>query len=133
MLAGDSTLVTTLRGLKSAILYVEVAEHKRDQGLSDAEVEAILAKEAKKRQDSADLFTQGGNAERAAAELAEKAIIEAYLPTRLTTEELQAIITTIIAANPDANMGQVIGLVKQQTGSRAEGGAIAGLVKAQLG
>ena len=41
-----------------------------------AEMIAILSKEAKKRQESADLYVQGGNQERAQAELAEKAIIE---------------------------------------------------------
>jgi uncharacterized protein YqeY len=61
MLAGDKTLVTTLRGLKSAILYVEVAENAREKGLPEDAVVAILQKEAKKRQESADLYLQGGN------------------------------------------------------------------------
>lgn len=63
MLAGDKTLVMTLRGLKSAILYIEVAQGIRDTGLPDAEVIDLLAKEAKKRQESADLYKQGGNQE----------------------------------------------------------------------
>lgn len=72
MLAGEKTLVTTLRGLKSAILNVEVAKGLRETGLADSEITDILAKEAKKRQESADMYTQGNSPERAAAELTEK-------------------------------------------------------------
>src|SRR6185369_11783185 len=86
LLAGDKTLATTLRGLKSAILYVEVAKGVRDEGLSDEEIVTLLAKEAKKRQESADLYVQGGSQERADAELAEKKAIEVYLPQQLSDD-----------------------------------------------
>lgn len=56
MLAGDKTLVTTLRGLKSVILYEEVAKGLRDTGLDDDAVITLFSKEAKKRQESADLY-----------------------------------------------------------------------------
>src|SRR3954462_11571922 len=90
MLAGQKTLVTTLRGLKSTILYAEVAKGSREEGLSDPEAIELLAKEAKKRQESADLYKQGGSPERAEAELTEKQVIEQYLPKQLTEDELQA-------------------------------------------
>src|SRR5437879_2903064 len=80
MLAGEKTLVTTLRGLKSVILYAEVATGSRDKGLSDQEIVELLAKEAKKRQESAELYQKGGSQDRAEAELAEKQVIERYLP-----------------------------------------------------
>src|SRR5437870_5728591 len=88
LLAGNSQKVTTLRTLKSALLNVKVAEGKRESGLSDDEVIAIFSKEAKKRQESADLYQQGGDATRAAAELTEKAIIEEYLPAQLSEAEV---------------------------------------------
>ncbi len=72
MLAGDKVLVTTLRGLKSVILNVEVAEGSRETGLADDKIISLLQKEAKKRQESADLYLQGGSVERQQAELAEK-------------------------------------------------------------
>ena len=61
LLAGDSQRVSTLRQVKSVILNVKVASGKRASGLGDDEVLPILAKEAKKRQESADLYKQGGN------------------------------------------------------------------------
>lgn len=61
LLGGDKVLATTLRGLKSVILYAEVAKGVREQGLDDEEILRLLAKEAKKRQESADLFTHRSN------------------------------------------------------------------------
>jgi uncharacterized protein len=135
MLGGDKTLTTTLRGLKSAILYVEVAKGNREQGLTDAEVIEVFTKEAKKRQESADLYKQGGNAEKAEAELTEKVVIENYLPAQLSDEELGKLVDDAIVelgvSGPQA-MGQVIGKVKQASKGQADGGRIAALVKEKL-
>ncbi len=92
LLASDAQRVSVLRGLKSVLLNVKVAEGKRDSGLDDDAVLAIFAKEAKKRQESADLYKQGGSQEKADAELAEKAIIEGYLPEQLGEAELGAMV-----------------------------------------
>ncbi len=135
LLAGDKVLATTLRGLKSAILYVEVAKGLRDEGLPDDEITVVLAKEAKKRQESADLYRQGGRAEKAQAELDEKKVIEQYLPAQLSDEELATVVDEAIAAvsatGPQA-MGQVISAVKQKAGSTVDGGRIAAMVKQRL-
>jgi uncharacterized protein YqeY len=135
MLGGDKILTETLRGIKSAILNVEVAENKRETGLTDEEVTTLLQKEAKKRQESADLFKQGGNEEKSLAEQAEKTVIEKYLPAQLSDAELDALIQSAIdelnASGPQA-MGQVIGLVKQRSGGQADGGRIALKVKEKL-
>ncbi|HUC89920.1 MAG TPA: GatB/YqeY domain-containing protein [Patescibacteria group bacterium] len=135
LLSGNKVLATTLRGLKSAILYVEVAKGAREQGLGDDEIITILAKEAKKRQESADLYIQGGSQERAQAELDEKKAIEQYLPAQISDEELGRIVDEAIAevgaSGPQA-MGQVIGLVKQKAGASADGARIANSVKERL-
>jgi uncharacterized protein YqeY len=136
MLSGDSLRVETLRGLKSVILYADVATKKRDTGgVDDDEVLTLLAKEVKKRQESADLYVQGGSQERADKELAEKAIIEAYLPAQMSEEEITTIIDAIIAeqgAEGMQAMGKVIGAVKAKTGNSADGSVIARLVKERL-
>lgn len=135
MLAGDALRLDTLRGLKSVILYAEVAAGKREQGLADDEIETLFAKEAKKRQESADLYLQGGSPERAEKELAEKSIIESYLPERLDDEALGVIIDEVIAAQGPVTpqvMGAIIGAVKQRVGNTADGGTIAKLVKEKI-
>jgi uncharacterized protein len=135
LLGGDKNLVSTLRNLKSAILYAEVAAGNRETGLDDNAVIAVLSKEAKKRQESADLYQQGGSPERAAAELAEKEIIERYLPAQMTDEELVSIVEAAINETEEPNlqkMGQIIGLVKQKVGNGADGSRIATLVREKL-
>ncbi len=135
LLARDSFKATTLRGLKATLLNVKVAKGKRESGLSDDEVIDVLAKEAKKRQESADLYKQGGNEQKASDELAEKAMIEEYLPEQLSKEEIIKIIDEVIAATGASSpqqMGQVIGQVKGKAGAAADGALIARLVKERL-
>ncbi|HKU18321.1 MAG TPA: GatB/YqeY domain-containing protein [Candidatus Saccharimonadales bacterium] len=135
LLAGNTSLATTLRGLKSVILYAEVAAGSRDTGLADEAIIALLGKEAKKRQESADLYTKGGRPERAEAELAEKRVIEAYLPQQLSDDELKQLVdevaTELGATTPQA-MGQVIAKVKEKSNGAADGSRIAQAVKERL-
>ena len=135
MLAGEKDRVTTLRGLKSSILYAEVAAGKREDGLDEQAIVALMQKEAKKRQESADLYKQGGNTEKAQSELTEKAIIEAYLPEQLSEEKVRELVNAEIAKidNPTPQqMGQIIGGVKAASKGNADGALIARLVKEQL-
>lgn len=135
LLAGDKDKATVLRSLKSVILYAEVAAGVRDKGLDDAVIIALFAKEAKKRQESAELYRQGAAEQRAAAELWEKEIIESYLPEQLSDEELASIVEdTIKSLNASGSqlMGQVIAAVKQKIGASADGSRIAAMVKERL-
>lgn len=135
MLTGDRVLATILRGLKSVILYEEVAKGVRNTGLDNDAVIVLLAKEAKKRQESVDLYNKGGDLERAAAEQKEKEIIEAYLPAQISDEELSKIVEEIIEttdATSMQQMGRVIGAVKTKVGVGADGARIAELVKKKL-
>jgi uncharacterized protein len=133
LLAGDKFTAEVLKSLKSAILYEEVAQKVRDTGLNDEQIQLVLAREAKKRAESAELYAKADQKERAETELNEKKIIEAYLPKQLSDEELEAVINEVLATlGSDAQMGQVIGQVKAKVGQSADGGRIASLVKQKL-
>lgn len=135
LLAGDSVKATTLRGLKSVILNVKVAEGTRNTAMPDEQIIALFGKEAKKRQESAELYAQGGNQAKADAELAEKALIETYLPAQLDEAAVAAVIDETIAelgVNDMKGMGPVIASVKTKTAGAADGGVIARLVKERL-
>jgi uncharacterized protein YqeY len=135
MLARDTFLCDTLKGLKAAILNEEIAQKKRDEGLSNGDVEALFAREAKKRQEAAELYEKGGNLEMADKERREKAVIEQYLPEQLTEAEIQKLIEEAImttSASSMQDMGKVIGLVKAKAGNTADGSIIAKLVKNKL-
>lgn len=135
LLSGDKTRATTLRTVKAVLLNVKVAQGKREQGLSDEEVTQTLIKESKKRQESADLYKQGGNQEKAEAELAEKVIIDSYLPEQLSEAEVTALVDEAIsgtgAAGPQ-DMGKVIGQVKAKAGAAADGALVARIAKEKL-
>ena len=135
MLAGDKDKATLYRGLKSAILYAEVAKGLRDTGLPEPEVIAVLAKEAKQRQESADAFEKAGSDIRKNAELSEKEAIEQYLPKQMDENELIRIVDAVVAEKgplTSQTMGTVIGQIKTETSGQADGARIAALVKQRL-
>lgn len=136
MLSKDAMRTSVLRSIKSAFIYAKTAPGADTSGvLTDDEVTVILAKEAKKRQESADSFVQAGQPDRAEAELAEKAIIEEYLPAKLSEDELSSLVEEVVAqldeVSPKA-MGQVISQVKAKAGPTADGAVIARLAKERL-
>lgn len=136
MLNKDAQRTSVLRSIKSAFIYAKTAPGADPSGqLTDDEVLAILAKEAKKRQESADSFGQAGQPDRSQEELAEKAIIEEYLPAKLGEGEVKSLIDEVVAGLDEVSpkaMGQVIGQVKAKAGPTADGGQIAQLVKERL-
>jgi uncharacterized protein YqeY len=135
MLSGDKTKAETLRGLKSAILNETIAQNARDSGLSDEQIQKVLAKEAKKRAEAAELYIQGGSKDRANAELAEKVIIDDYLPAQASESAVKAAVEqeiTKLDKPTAADMGKIIGAVRAQLGAGADGALIARLVKEKL-
>lgn len=135
MLGGDKFKAEVLRGLKASILNEEVATGKRDEGLDDASIEQVVAREVKKRNESKMLYEQNNRPDLAENEQNEADILALYLPQQLTEDELQAIITTVIAelgASSPADMGRVIGAVKAKVGNTASGALVAEIVKKSL-
>ena len=135
LLSGDRFRAEVLRGLKAVILNEEVSQGKRDEGLNDETIEKLIAREVKKRQDSATQYEAAGRPELVEAERAESKVIEGYLPAQLSEDDIKNAITETIStlgvSGPQA-MGQVIGAVKGKLGNTADGGTIARLVKEAL-
>ena len=135
LLGGDRFVGETLRGLKAAILNEEVAQNKRDEGLDDATIEQIIAREVKKRNESANLYAENDRQESAADERREADILKVYLPVQLGEDELRALIEAAIkqlGANGMGDMGKVIGVVKSKAGNTADGASVARIVKEEL-
>jgi hypothetical protein len=135
LLGGNRFSGEVLRNLKAAILNEEVATGQREQGLSDEDIEKVIAREVKKRNESATLYEQNGRRELAENERKEIEVLANYLPEQLSEDELRQIVTAKIAelgvSGPQA-MGQVIGAVKQQVGNSADGAMLARIVKESL-
>ncbi|WP_392964729.1 GatB/YqeY domain-containing protein [Streptomyces sp. LN245] len=133
----DELRSSTIRLTLSAITNEEVAG-KTKRELSDDEVQKVIAREAKKRREAAEAFTQGGRSESAERERAEGEILAAYLPKQLSDEELQQIVAQAVeeakaagAEGPRA-MGAVMKIVNPKVAGQAEGGRVAAAVKQLL-
>ncbi len=135
LLGGDRFVGETLRNLKAAILNEEVAKSKRDEGLTDTEIERVIAREVKKRTESAKIYRDNSRPELAEPEEKEIEVLKAYLPQQLSEDEVRSIATAKIfelGATGVQAMGQVIGLVKSQVGNAADGAMLARIVKELL-
>ena len=134
MLARDSFETEVLRGLKSAVQYEEVAQGKREAGLSDVAVEQVVAREVKKRGDAIELYRAAGDQDRAGKEEAEMKGLRRFLPEQLGQDELRAIAERVIAAGgyDIKMMGRAIGEGKAEVGTRADGASVAKIVKEML-
>ena len=134
MKAKDKPKLNTLRGLIAAVQTAETQGSQNDK-LSDSDVEAIIRREAKQRVEAAEVLESGGESERAAAEIAEQKILEAYLPTPLSSEELETLVSDILQKNSfesASDMGAAMKAVNAEIAGRADGKTVATLVKSKL-
>lgn len=133
LLGGDRFRGETLRNVKAAILNEEVATGTRETGLPDTEIEKVLAREVKKRNEAAALYDQNMREDSAEQERREAEIIKEFLPEQLSEAELKTIVDAKVAeldAKGDPKkMGAVIGAVKSDVGNTADGSMLARLVK----
>ena len=134
MLARQKVRLQALRGIKKEFLEAKTAPGANGE-LSDADAMKILVKMAKQRHESADIYKKNNRQELADIELEEAAVIEEYLPAKLSDEELDAELGKIIAqvgATSPADMGKVMGVATKALAGRADGKAISTLVKQLL-
>ena len=139
MKARDELVKSTLRMTLTAVGTAEVAGTEARQ-LSDDEVLKVIAKEAKKRAESAEAFAAAGREELAAQERAEGEVLARYLPSQLSDDELAAIARTAVDETATElgeqpgprQMGQVMMRATAAAAGRADGGRVAAAVKALL-
>lgn len=135
MKARDAETVSVLRMAVAAVKEAKVAGDQARE-LTDDDVLAVLAKEAKRREEAAAAFTEGGRDEQAAKELSEKEILARYLPAPLTDEELEAIVDEVLAAeglSEPSQMGQAMKAVTARVAGRRDGRAVSAVVRSRLG
>ena len=136
MKARDEVTSSTLRMVLTAVTNAEVAG-KEARELSDEDVLGVLTSEGKKRREAAEAFDDAGRTEQADKERAEAAVIAAYLPEKLSADEIRALVTDAIAETGAAEqgmraMGQVMGVLTPKIKGRADGGVVAAEVRSQL-
>ena len=132
--ARDAATQLTLRSIIAAVQEAQVAGNQAIE-LDDDGILAVLKAQAKRRVDAAEAFEAGGADERGAAERAEKAIIEKYLPAALSESDVAAIVERIMTDNGFAkksDMGNAMKAVNAEVAGRADGRIVAGMVKSRL-
>ena len=132
MRAKDSERLGTIRLLQAAMKQKEVDERVV---LDDAAVVAIVDKLIKQRKDSITAFEGAGRQDLADKEKAEMAVLQAYLPERMSAEETLAAVQAIVAevgATGPGDMGKVMGVVKTRLAGKADMGQVSAAVKAAL-
>ena len=130
----DSVKSGTIRMLLAAITNEEVAG-KSAKVLTDAEVITVLSREAKKRREAVEAFTNAKRDDLANKEKAEAAVIALYLPEQLSEVDIKKLITEAIAetnAVGPAGMGLVMKVLQPKIAGKADGGVVSSLVKAAL-
>ncbi|MEO0416916.1 MAG: GatB/YqeY domain-containing protein, partial [Verrucomicrobiota bacterium] len=132
----NKVALTTIRMLKSAIKNSAIEKGGADAELNDAEVVSVIRKEVKKRQDSIEQYNTAGRPELAEKEQEEITVLENYLPQPLSAEEIATAVDEAIAevgATSKKEMGQVMKVLQEKTGGRADGKALSQAVMAKLG
>ena len=132
MRAKETVKRDTLRNIQAAVKQIEVDERRE---VTDADIEAILMKYLKQREDAKTQFSDAGRNDLVEKEDAEIAIVKVYLPEPMEDTELEATLKEVIAsvgAQSMKDMGKVMGGAKAAIGSRADGGRINQMVKKLL-
>jgi uncharacterized protein YqeY len=132
--ARDEVKSGTVRMLLAAITTEEVAG-KAARVLNDAEMITVLSREAKKRREAVEAYTQAKRDDLANKEKAEAAVIALYLPEQLSEDQIKQMITEAIAktnAAGPAGMGLVMKELQPKIAGKADGGLVSTLVKAAL-
>ena len=132
MRAKDSERLGTIRLLQAAMKQKEVDERIT---LDDAAIVGIVDKLIKQRKDSIAAFEGAGRQDLADKEKAEMAVLQVYLPARLSAEEVATEVRAIVAelgAKGPGDMGKVMGAVKTRLAGKADMGEVSAAVKAAL-
>lgn len=128
----DRRRVEALRMLGAALQNREI---EAGRPLTEEEEQAVLRRQLKQREESAEAFRKAGREERAVSEAEEAEVVRAYLPAPLSPEELERIVEAAIeetGATSMREMGAVMGRATAMAGGRAEGKDLAALVRSRL-
>lgn len=131
MLAKDEKSLRSLRAIKAAIINLKTSEGFSGEIKEEDEIK-MLQKLVKQRKESLDIFEKQGRNDLAEKEREEIQVIEKFLPKQLGEAELREMIAAIIkdtGATSQADMGKVMGMANRQAGGKADGKAIAAMVK----
>jgi hypothetical protein len=135
MRAKDSMALNTLRAVKSAIKNAAIEKGGADAILDEGEIVGIIRKQIKQRRESMEQFNKAGRSELAQKEGSEIGLLEHYLPSPLSLEEIEKLVKDTITecnASSRSDMGKVMKILQEKTAGRADGKILSQAVMKQL-
>ncbi|MBU2028298.1 GatB/YqeY domain-containing protein [Patescibacteria group bacterium] len=135
MKAGDTLKRDVLRMLDAMIKNTEIEKLKKEEGLDDSEVQAVISRAVKQRKDAVVQYIAGNRPELAEKENKEIEILLEYLPKQMSEEEVQKVVAEIIAqvgATSKADIGKVMGPVMGKLKGLADGNLVKKIVEEKL-
>ncbi len=135
MRAKDAVALSALRGLKTALQNAQVAKGNVHEPLPENEVQNVVRKQIKQREDSVRMYTEAGRTELVEKEQAEIAVLAAFLPAEMTESEIMPLLDAVIAelgAATKKDMGRVMKEMQARTEGRAPGKLLSSLVSSRL-
>jgi uncharacterized protein YqeY len=133
MKAKDTVKVTTLRGVMAAFTNELVAKGQKPQEeIKDEDAIVVIKRLVKQRKDSIEQFEKGGRPELAAAERAELAILETYLPATMPKDEIKKIaleLKATLGVSGKAEMGKFMGALMKELKGKADGTDVKAVVE----
>ena len=136
--SGDSFRVGVLRMLNSSLHNREIEKKGKGQEpiLNDDDVIEVLGREAKKRKESAEIYTKGNRSDLAEKEKKELEIIRVYLPPEVNAEEIEKIVAEVVAKSETKDIqafGKIMGEAMKQLKGRADASLVGEMIKQKLG
>lgn len=134
MKAREEPKLSTLRMLKAELQKLQ-ADKGKSYEITDSDVQAVIKRLIKQRKDAAEQYSAGGAKERAESELAEVKILEPYLPSQLSDEDIESMISATaeeINASSPKDMGKLMKAVMSKAKGQADGARVKELVTAFL-
>jgi len=126
--ANESLKVEVLRGLLAAVHNREIELRGKGKELSEEEVLMVLGREAKKRKEANQIYSEAGRNDLAKKESRELEILKSYLPPEMGSDEIEVIVRKVVAGGV-TEFGQVIGAAVKETKGRAEPGVVKEIVE----
>ena len=134
MMAKDQGAMRALRGIKAAILLAKTEKGGTGEVTAEKEIQ-ILTKMVKQRKESIEIFEKQGRADLSATEKEEVAVIEKYMPSMMSDDDIKAAVQKIITetgATSQKEMGKVMGAVSKQLAGKADNKKVSEIVKSLL-
>jgi len=132
MREGNAEKRDTLRMLDSMIKNTEIDKKKREEGLSDEEIQEVVMKAIKQRKDAIAQYVDGGREELADKEKKEIEFLSVYMPSQLSEDEVRKIVQETIAEAGESDMGKTMGAAMAKLKGKADGAIVRKIVEEEL-